>query len=84
MPALQAVALTLVLLTAAAVVFTTDPLRQAVVNGLFGLLLVVLFVTLAAPDVAISQLVVSTVAYPLVLLAAIYKVRKGRTGRKHE
>ena len=37
-----------------------------------------LFVVLGAPDVALSMLVVSSVAYPLILLVAIARVR----GRK--
>jgi uncharacterized MnhB-related membrane protein len=46
-----------------------------IVNGFYGLVLVVLFVVYGAPDVALSMLVVSTVAYPLVLLVAISRVR---------
>ena len=52
-----------------------DPLRQIVLSGLYGLLLVILFVVLQAPDVALSMLVVSTVAYPLLVLSAIYRTR---------
>ena len=73
--ALQATSLTVVMLLGIAVVVAYDPLRQAVVNGLFTLALVVLFVVLQAPDVGISELVVGTVAFPLVLLAAIYQTR---------
>jgi uncharacterized MnhB-related membrane protein len=46
-----------------------------VLSGLYGLLLVILFVVLQAPDVALSMLVVSTVAYPLLVLAAIHRTR---------
>ena len=53
-----------------------DPLRQIVLSGIYGLLLVILFVVLQAPDVALSMLVVSTVAYPLIVLAAIRRTRK--------
>lgn len=69
-------------LGAPAVVLTRDPLRQAVVNGVYGYVLTLLFVVLAAPDVALSMLVVSSVAYPLILLVAIARVRGGR--RHHE
>lgn len=72
---LQAVTLILVAVAATAVVLTRDVLRQIVVNGFYGLLLVVLFVVLAAPDVALSMLVVSTVGYPLVVLIAIARSR---------
>ena len=51
---------------------------MAVVNGLYGLLLALLFVVYGAPDVALSMLVVSTVAYPLVVLAAIARTRGKR------
>jgi uncharacterized MnhB-related membrane protein len=46
-----------------------------IANGLFGLLLVVLFMVFQAPDVALSMLVVGSVAYPLVVLIAITRVR---------
>ena len=60
---------------ATCVALCRDPLRQIVLSGLYGLLLVILFVVLQAPDVALSMLVVSTVAYPLLVLSAIYKTR---------
>jgi energy-converting hydrogenase B subunit D len=44
----------------------------------YGLLLAVLFVVLQAPDVALSMLVVSTVAYPLIVLIAISRTRRER------
>jgi len=80
---LQATVFGLVALGAAAVVLTRDPLRQIVVSGLYGLILVATFVVLQAPDVALSMLVVSTVAYPLVVLAAIARVRGGKS-EQHE
>ena len=72
---LQALALTLVALAATLVVLTRDVQRQIVVNGVYGVLLVILFVVFAAPDVALSMLVVSTVGYPLVVLIAIARSR---------
>jgi energy-converting hydrogenase B subunit D len=75
---MQSVAFALVVLGATAIVLTRDLLRLAVVNGFYGLILVLLFVIYGAPDVALSMLVVSTVAYPLVLLVAITRIRKGR------
>ena len=75
---LQATVFGLAALGAAAVVLTRDPLRQIVVSGLYGLVLVAAFVVLQAPDVALSMLVISTVAYPLVVLAAIARVRGGK------
>ena len=75
---LQAIALGLIALLSTAVCLAYDPLRQVVVAGFFGLALVVLFVVFQAPDVAISELVVSTVALPLVLLVTVSKVRSTR------
>jgi uncharacterized MnhB-related membrane protein len=77
---LQAVAFALVALGAPVVVLTRDPLRQAIVNGVYGISLVCLFVVLQAPDPALSMLVVSGIGYPLVILAAVARVR----GRDHE
>ena len=75
---LQAVVFSLVALGAPLVVLTRDPLRQALVNGIYGVTLVLLFVVLQAPDPALSMLVVSGIAYPLVILAAIARVRGER------
>jgi len=71
---LLVVAYTVVMVLGVCVVVTREPLRQTLVNGFFGLALVLLFVVLQAPDVAISEVVVSTVAFPLVLLTTIYRV----------
>jgi energy-converting hydrogenase B subunit D len=72
---LQLVTFGLVALGAPVVVLTRDPLRQALVNGVYGVSLVLLFVVLEAPDPALSMLVVSAIGYPLVILAAIARVR---------
>jgi uncharacterized MnhB-related membrane protein len=72
---LQALALALVALAATLVVLTRDVQRQILVNGVYGILLVILFTVFAAPDVALSMLVVSTVGYPLVVLIAIARSR---------
>jgi uncharacterized MnhB-related membrane protein len=72
---LQVVMFVLVALGAPLVVLTRDPLRQAVVNSVYGVTLVLLFVVLEAPDPALSMLVVSGIAYPLVILAAVARVR---------
>jgi uncharacterized MnhB-related membrane protein len=72
---LQYTVLVLVAVAATCVVLMRDVQRQIVVNGLYGILLVVLFTVFAAPDVALSMLVVSTVGYPLVVLIAIARSR---------
>ena len=79
---LQATALALVALGATAVVLTRDPLKMILVNGVYGLSLVLLFVIFGAPDVALSMLVVSTVAYPLVVLVAVARVRGGKPEKR--
>jgi uncharacterized MnhB-related membrane protein len=75
---LQLVAIALVALGGLAVVLARDPLRQTLVLGLYGLALVVLFVVFQAPDVALSELAVSSVAFPFILLAALAKMRARR------
>lgn len=75
---MQVVVFALVALAAPAIVLTRDLLRLAVVNGFYGLILVLLFMVYGAPDVALSMIVVSTVAYPLVLLVAITRIRRGK------
>ncbi len=81
---LQAVAFALVALGAPVVVLTRDPLRQAIANGVYGVSLVCLFVVLQAPDPALSMLVVSGIAYPLVILTAIARVRAQRRSQEEE
>jgi energy-converting hydrogenase B subunit D len=73
---LQYLIFLLVAACATAVVLTRDVQRQIVVNGIYGILLVLLFTVLGAPDVALSMLVVGTVGYPLVVLIAIARTRK--------
>jgi len=75
---LQAIALVLPALGAPALVLTRDPLKMVLVNGVYVWTLVLLFVVLQAPDVALSMLVVSSVAVPLVLLVAIARSRGDR------
>ena len=73
---LQAAIIGLVAAGALAVVLTRDLVRLTMTSSLYALLLVVLFLVFQAPDVALSELVVGTVAMPLVLLVAILKVRR--------
>jgi energy-converting hydrogenase B subunit D len=72
---LQVVVLLLVAAAGLSVVLLREVRRQVIANGLYGLLLVVLFMVFQAPDVALSMLVVGSIAYPLVLLIAIARVR---------
>jgi energy-converting hydrogenase B subunit D len=79
---LQVVALGLVAIVGAAVVFARDPLRQAMVVGVYGFLLAVLFFIFQAPDVALSEIVVSTVALPIMILLALAKIRQHERRQK--
>jgi uncharacterized MnhB-related membrane protein len=72
---LQLAVLLLVALAALAVVTTRDPLRQAMVASLYGLILGIRFFVWQAPDVALSQTVVGAVALPLMILLALAKVK---------
>ncbi len=78
MTVLIGIALTLVLAGGAVVVFTDDPQRQAVTLSVYGLLTTVLFLLLAAPDVALSQVVVGTAMVPLMAMLTIRKIRGRR------
>jgi len=75
---LQGVILVLVAVGGAAVVLTRDPLRQAIVAGVFGVLLGVLFFAFQAPDVALSQIVVGSVALPAMIVLTLAKLAQLR------
>jgi energy-converting hydrogenase B subunit D len=82
MSVLIAVMFTLVAIAAVAVVFTDDPASQAVTLSVFGLLMAVLFMVVAAPDVALSQIGVGTAIVPLMVLLAIRKTGRGTSQRR--
>ena len=68
----------LFLLTAAsgtAVALVRDPAHQVFAIAINGLVLTLLFTALQAPDVALSELAVGTVAVPLLFLVALAVVR---------
>ena len=77
---LQIAALLMAGVAGTTVVLTRDPLRMTIVNTVFGLTLTILFLVFQAPDVALSMIVVGGIAYPIVLLAAISKVRDEERG----
>jgi energy-converting hydrogenase B subunit D len=74
---LQIVALVTVAAGGTATVLVRDPVRQAATSGVFGLTLALLFFVFQAPDVALSQIVVATVAVPLMVLLTLAKMRQG-------
>ncbi len=58
---------------------TADPARQAVTLSVYGVLLAVLFLVLAAPDVALSEMGANAAIVPLIIMLTVRKVR-GRRG----
>jgi energy-converting hydrogenase B subunit D len=72
---LQAAVLVLAAAAATATALTRDPLRQAMLSSVYGLVLGLLFFVFQAPDVA--QTTVGAVALPLMILLALAKVRGG-------
>jgi energy-converting hydrogenase B subunit D len=79
---LQLAALTAVAVSGGAVVLAGDPLRQTLVLGVFGLALTMLFFVFQAPDVALSEMVISTVGLPVMVLLALRKVRRQERERR--
>jgi len=78
----QVAALLSVAIGGTAVVFARDPLRQAMVVGVYGFALAALFFVFQAPDVSLSQIVVSTVALPAMILLALAKIREHERERE--
>ena len=76
MTVLQLIALVAVMVGGTAVVLVPEPLRQAMVLGIFGFALTFLFFVFQAPDVALSEIVVSGVGIPVIVLAALRKIRQ--------
>jgi energy-converting hydrogenase B subunit D len=79
---LQIAALAGVALGGGAVVAAGDPLRQTLVLSVYGLALTMLFFVFQAPDVALSEIVVSTVGLPVMVLLALRKVREHERERE--
>ena len=84
MNVLQIFALTAIALGAPAVVLTREPLRQAIVVGIYGLALALLFLIWNAPDVSLSQIVISAVGLPAMILLAVAKIREHERERESE
>jgi uncharacterized MnhB-related membrane protein len=74
--AVQVVALLMVAGAGTAVALTRDPERQAVLLGVFGVTLAVLFFAFQGPDVALAEIVVSGAALPAIVLLALAKARE--------
>lgn len=78
------VALLLVAACATAAVATRDPMRQALVLSLLGIVLAVLFTVLQAPDVGLSQLAVGSALTPLLLMLTVRKIKRRAQGKERE
>jgi energy-converting hydrogenase B subunit D len=76
MEALRVTVLVLVAAGALGVVLIRRPVHQVIALSAYGLLLAVLFLVFQAPDVALSELAVGSVALPIVLLLTLAKTRK--------
>jgi uncharacterized MnhB-related membrane protein len=72
---LQLGVLVLIALAGTAMALAYEPKRQVMVSGVFGGLLAIFFFVFQAPDVALSQLVVGAVAYPLMVLLALARAQ---------
>jgi uncharacterized MnhB-related membrane protein len=76
MELIEAVSYLLVAASGTAVVLSREPRRQALMQGLFGMCLTVLFLVLQAPDVALSEVAVGATALPLMILVALASIRQ--------
>jgi energy-converting hydrogenase B subunit D len=74
MTALHIASLLAVAVTGTATALVRTPPRQLVVAGFFGLSLAVLFFVFGAPDVALSQIAVVTVAVPVMGLLTLARM----------
>jgi len=84
MTVLQIVALAAVAIGATAVVAAGDALRQVLVLGIYGMTLTMLFFVFQDPDVGLSEIVVSTVGLPFMVLLALRKVGEHEAERARE
>jgi energy-converting hydrogenase B subunit D len=81
-PVLLVMGLVAVAASGSVVALTGDPARQAVTLSVHGLLLGVVFVLFAAPDVALSQLAVGSVIVPLIVMLTVRAVRNRGSDRE--
>jgi energy-converting hydrogenase B subunit D len=80
---LQLAALIVVTIAGTAVVLVPEPLRQALTLGIYGFALTLLFFTFQAPDVALSEIVVSAIGLPVIILAALRRIsQQEQAGRR--
>jgi uncharacterized MnhB-related membrane protein len=74
----QAIAIVSMGIVGTAVVLARDPLRQALILGVYGMTMIATFLALQAPDVALSAIVITTFGLPPMVLLALRKLRDYR------
>jgi uncharacterized MnhB-related membrane protein len=74
MTVLQIAVLSVVALAGGAVALAGEALRQTLVLGIYGMALTMLFFVFQDPDVALSEIVVTSVGLPVMILLALRKV----------
>jgi uncharacterized MnhB-related membrane protein len=74
--------LLLIAISGFAVVTTRDVTSQVLALGFYGLLTALMFFYFQAPDVALSQITVGSVALPLMVMLAISRMRVRRAARE--
>ena len=77
MTLIQAIALVLAAVLATIVVSTRDPKHQIFPYMMYGLVLSIVFAVLQAPDVALSEMAVGSVAIPFAILATLVRIGHG-------
>jgi uncharacterized MnhB-related membrane protein len=78
------VLLLLIAISGFMVVRTRDVTAQILALTFYGVLLAVMFFIYQAPDVALSQIVVGTVALPLMVMLAIARMKNREKMKKNE
>ena len=75
---LQGTALVMTGIVATVVVLVRDPKRQVFLYMIYGLVMTIVLTLLQAPDVALSELAVGSVAIPFAILATLVRIEHGR------
>lgn len=73
MSLLEIILYVLVGTVATAIVFSKRPVNQLFVYSMYGGIMALLFFVLHAPDVALSEITVGTLAVPLMVLVTMMK-----------
>lgn len=81
MSPLQAITLLVAAVCGTVTVLIRAPLRQTLMLAIYGFALTALFFVFQAPDVALSQIVVSGLALPLFILSTLRKLSEQERAR---